>query len=211
MNDEAKTPTIDPRLQPAIRLLVREALTLSRRIFAAVDGLDDGPEEPPAAPAVGGEQASRLDAVAGLLVMSLLAQRGDDRAEEAGYGLSFPPFALDVVNETLLRDGVEVAVQAKQFCILRYLAEHPQRLVKHEELKEAVWGSNVISESLLRTHVRALRRALGDGVLETVVGRGYRFLPTVTRVYPASDRHDASDDHALAPVLRGWPRTLRAV
>jgi hypothetical protein len=36
-----------------------------------------------------------------------------------------------------------------------------------------------MSESLLRTHVYELRRVLGDGVIETVVGRGYRFVAEV--------------------------------
>jgi hypothetical protein len=33
-----------------------------------------------------------------------------------------------------------------------------------------------MSESLLRTHVRDLRRVLGEALIETVVGRGYRFV-----------------------------------
>jgi DNA-binding response OmpR family regulator len=32
-----------------------------------------------------------------------------------------------------------------------------------------------MSESLLRTHIRNLRQVLGDGLIETVVGREYRF------------------------------------
>jgi hypothetical protein len=33
-----------------------------------------------------------------------------------------------------------------------------------------------MSESLLRTHMRDLRHALAEAVIETVVGRGYRFV-----------------------------------
>ena len=40
----------------------------------------------------------------------------------------------------------------------------------------AVRGKIAMSESLLRTHLTQVRRVLGDGVIETVVGRGYRFL-----------------------------------
>jgi DNA-binding winged helix-turn-helix (wHTH) protein len=39
-----------------------------------------------------------------------------------------------------------------------------------------------MSESLLRTHVRELRRALGEGIIETVSGRGYRFTGRVEEV-----------------------------
>jgi hypothetical protein len=73
--------------------------------------------------------------------------------------LAFPPFYLDLV----------------------YLAEHPLRLVTQRELIGAVWGRIAICESLIRTHVHAVRRVLGDGAIETVSGRGYRFTLPVTR------------------------------
>ncbi len=57
--------------------------------------------------------------------------------------------------------------------------QNPQRLVTHAEVVEAVWGKVAMSESLLRTHVRDLRQVLGEGVVETVVGRGYRFVVEV--------------------------------
>jgi tetratricopeptide (TPR) repeat protein len=46
-----------------------------------------------------------------------------------------------------------------------------------------VWGKIAMSESLLRTHVHSLRGALGEGIIETVVGRGYRFVPEIEHAY----------------------------
>lgn len=106
--------------------------------------------------------------------------------------LSFPPFQLDLVNETLWRNDVEIPLQAKRFKILRYLAEHAQRLVTQRELIEAIWGKVVVSESLLRTHVRQLRQALGDGVVQTINARGYRFVPAVHRVDRMASRQPRS-------------------
>ena len=96
--------------------------------------------------------------------------------------LSFPPFRLDLRDERLWKDGKELRLRRKPFAILRHLAENPQRLVTHAELVGSVWGKMVISESLLRTHVHDLRQAVGDEVIETVVGRGYRFLPAIANV-----------------------------
>jgi len=90
---------------------------------------------------------------------------------------SFSSFRLDVRDERLWDDGRELKLRRKPFTILKYLVEHPQRLVTHEELVTAVWGKVVVSESLLRTHLHDLRQAVGDKVVETVPGRGYRFLP----------------------------------
>jgi DNA-binding winged helix-turn-helix (wHTH) protein len=95
--------------------------------------------------------------------------------------LSFPPFHLDLVEERLWKDGREVQLRPKPFAILRYLAQRPRRLVTRSEIVEAVWGSPVaMSGSLLRTHISDLRHTLGQAVIETVIGRGYRFMATVS-------------------------------
>jgi DNA-binding response OmpR family regulator len=93
--------------------------------------------------------------------------------------LSFPPFQLDPNEERLWADGKELHIRRKPFAILRYLAEHPRRLVTREELVEGVWGKVAMCESLLRSQIRAVRQVVGSGIVETVVGRGYRFVADV--------------------------------
>jgi DNA-binding response OmpR family regulator len=90
--------------------------------------------------------------------------------------LSFPPFRLDLVEERLWNGERELRLRRKPFAILCHLARRPGRLVTHSEIVEAVWGNIAMSESLLRTHVHDLRRVLGVALIETVVGRGYRFV-----------------------------------
>jgi DNA-binding winged helix-turn-helix (wHTH) protein/tetratricopeptide (TPR) repeat protein len=100
--------------------------------------------------------------------------------------LSFPPFRLDLENEQLWRDDKIVPMRPKPFAVLRYLVENPGRLVKREELRKAVWPDTHVSETLLRVHIRELRVALGDDadaprIIETIPGRGYRFLASMSR------------------------------
>jgi DNA-binding winged helix-turn-helix (wHTH) protein len=90
---------------------------------------------------------------------------------------------LDLDAERLWRDGKEVPLRRKPFAILRYLVQNPQRLVTHAEIIDAVWGKVAMSESLLRTHVHDLRNALGEGIVETVLGRGYRFVAEIDHAY----------------------------
>ena len=98
--------------------------------------------------------------------------------------LSFPPFRLDLESERLWKDEAAVHVRRKPFAILRHLANNPRRLVTRAEIIEVVWGKIAMSENLLRQHIHDLRRVLGQGIVETVPGRGYRFLPEVTNVEP---------------------------
>lgn len=104
-------------------------------------------------------------------------------------GLHFAPFRLDLINEWLYRGQDRVVLRPKTYALLRYLAEHPNRLIPQEELISAVWHHTFLSDSLLRGCVRELRQALGDlaespSVIETIRGRGIRFLPTVTVALP---------------------------
>lgn len=94
--------------------------------------------------------------------------------------VEFAGFQLDLASEQLHKAGRPIALRRKPFAILRYLATNPRRLVTHAELLERVWNGTTVSESAMRTHVHELRQVLGEGVIETVIGRGYRFAAEIT-------------------------------
>jgi predicted ATPase/DNA-binding winged helix-turn-helix (wHTH) protein len=102
----------------------------------------------------------------------------------------FPPFRLDLLNEQLWRNEEEIILRRKTFEVLRYLLEHQGRLVTKEALLDTIWGEVAVSDSLPSVCVGELRKALADEAkmphfIETVHGRGYRFIARVTSV-PAS-------------------------
>jgi DNA-binding winged helix-turn-helix (wHTH) protein len=125
--------------------------------------------------------------------------------------VSFPGFRIDVAEERLWKGTKLLAVRRKPFAILSYLVANPRRLVTHDELLERVWGGTVVSESSVRTHLHELRQVLGDGIIETVIGRGYRFTQEVTldEDAPAAPRTTAIADRIIVgrepalEVLRG--------
>jgi predicted ATPase len=80
--------------------------------------------------------------------------------------------------------------------------------VRHEELVEAIWGKVVMSDSVLRSHIRALRQVLGAEIVETVVGRGYRFLVDVQTLEAASPPR-VKEPGALAADTRLTPLVER--
>lgn len=95
--------------------------------------------------------------------------------------LLFPPFRLDALNERLWRESERVRLRPKAFAVLRYLVEHAGELVSRQELLRVVWPNTHVSEGVLRWYLHELREALGDEAeeprfIETVAGRGYRFL-----------------------------------
>ena len=113
--------------------------------------------------------------------------------------LVFEPFRIDAADERLWRGKDVVRLTNKAFSVLRYLAERPARLVTKDELLEAVWPDTNVSEAAMTVCIRELRQALGDDAqapqfVETVRGRGYRFVAKVTigDRTPAEGRADDS-------------------
>ena len=115
-----------------------------------------------------------------------------------------------------MKAGRELRLRRKPFAILRYLAENPRRLVTQEELVNAVWGKVAMSDSVLRTHVRALRQVIGDDLIETVIGRGYRFIADVQEeddasAHPSVVASDPSRIDAPQPLFVGRVAELSAL
>lgn len=74
----------------------------------------------------------------------------------------FPPFRLDVVNQCLWRHSEDgqyqrIRLTPKGYAVLRYLVEHPERLVTHDELLEAVWPDTYVTRPGLEASRKAKR------------------------------------------------------
>src|SRR5258707_15737640 len=105
-------------------------------------------------------------------------------SSSAGYLYRFGRFALDSRKRTLSRADSPVALTAKAFDVLLFLAQHPNRLVTKEELLKAVWGDTFVEEGNLAQYISHLRKALGDvsehaQLIVTIARKGYQFTADV--------------------------------
>jgi DNA-binding winged helix-turn-helix (wHTH) protein/predicted ATPase len=106
---------------------------------------------------------------------------------KAGVVYEFGPFRLDPRERRLLREGQPITLRAKIFETLCVLVEAHGHLVHKDELISRVWPDAVVEEGNLAHNISALRKALGEPVtgqkyIETVPGRGYRFVAAVQEV-----------------------------
>ncbi len=97
----------------------------------------------------------------------------------------FTPFRLDPINEQLWCGEEAIPLRHKTFEVLRYLVENRAQLVTKTALLDALWPQVIVSDSMPTICVGELRKALGDDAknprfIETVHGRGYRFIANVT-------------------------------
>ncbi len=94
-------------------------------------------------------------------------------------------YQLDVHEERLWHGNEVIELNHKAFAVLHELVRLAGQLVFKDDLLDAVWPDMSVSEGVLTTAIRELRRAFGDQVrtpqfIETVYGRGYRFIAPVT-------------------------------
>jgi non-specific serine/threonine protein kinase len=94
----------------------------------------------------------------------------------------FGRFEVQPGERRLLADGEPVRLGGHALDLLILLAERSGHLVSKDDLLDHVWRQVVVEENTLQSHIAALRKVLGAGVIATVSGQGYRFVPEVVRI-----------------------------
>ena len=102
---------------------------------------------------------------------------GDFRLDRCGGGL----FRLNTDG-----GGSAVSLGSRALDVLSVLVQRAGDLVSKQQIMDAVWPDTAVEENNLTVHISALRRVLDEGRLEgsciqTVSGRGYRFVLPVQR------------------------------
>src|ERR1700684_805000 len=104
---------------------------------------------------------------------------------------------VDLGRYELRRSGRRIRIEKKPMELLIFLLERREQMVSRDEIVKKLWRSDLFidTEKNVNNIVRKLRTALGDNAekprfLETVVGKGYRFVGPVRVIdakYPLSD------------------------
>ncbi|WP_297600372.1 response regulator transcription factor [Microcella sp.] len=86
---------------------------------------------------------------------------------------------LDAARRELRLDGTALALTAREYDLLAYLARRPDRTISRDELLADVWGWTIGDVSTITVHVRRLREKLeadagAPEIIQTVWGVGYR-------------------------------------
>jgi DNA-binding winged helix-turn-helix (wHTH) protein/tetratricopeptide (TPR) repeat protein len=114
-----------------------------------------------------------------------------------GRTKAVPDFELDLGRYQLRRHGRAVKLEKKPMELLIFLVGRREQLVSRKEIVAKLWRSDLFIDTELNINniVRKIRTALGDDsakprFLETVVGKGYRFIGPVRVIdarYPQSE------------------------
>ena len=121
---------------------------------------------------------------------------------------------LDLGRYELRRLGRRVKLEKKPMELLILLVSRREQLVSRQEIVAKLWRSDLFVDTELNINniVRKIRAALGDDVakprfLETVVGKGYRFIGPVRVIdarYPQPEPGSGGVRAASAENAEGW-------
>jgi adenylate cyclase len=103
-----------------------------------------------------------------------------------------------------------IVLGSRALGVLRALVQQRGELVTKQALMDAVWPGLAIEDSNLTVQISAVRRALdesrvGGSCIQTVIGRGYRFLPVVRSAAASASSPDTNQVLAR-PRVRPNPR-----
>ena len=148
------------RAMPVLILTARDSWT------EKVEGLNAGADDYLAKPFAMAELVARLNA---------LIRRSNGIAKTE---LVFNDIRLDTAARAVSRAGQAVRLTALEYSMLAYLALHAGRPVSKTELTEHLYAQDFDRDSnTLEVIIARLRRKLGDALIETVRGQGYRLMP----------------------------------
>jgi TolB-like protein/Tfp pilus assembly protein PilF len=116
----------------------------------------------------------------------------------------FGDYRVETARRVLLHRGETAPLTPKAFDTLLELVRRHGEVVEKDALLEAVWPGRAVEENNLNQAIAALRRLLQDRrgenrYIETVSGRGYRFVADVETVDPMPMDASAAPRLAVLP------------
>ncbi len=168
------------RLRAANYMLPILMLTARDRMEDKITGLDAGADDYLVKPFGMAELLARLRALQrrSQVLQPEQLQVGNLRLDYDNNAVSFAvPEIIAIANS----QGTDrsIALTAKEFQLLEYLMQHPDRTLTHDQIRNRVWAFDSESASnVVAAQIRLLRKKLAEfgceNAIETVRGFGYR-------------------------------------
>jgi predicted ATPase len=122
-----------------------------------------------------------------------------------GKAVTFGPFRFLPAQRMLLEDDQPLPLGSRALDILNLLLERPGEVIRKDEIIARVWPNIFVDETVVRTHIGALRKALRDNkranrYVSNVPGRGYVFVAPVASEEPIRP--------SAAPAIHNLPPPL---
>lgn len=141
-------------------------LTARSEDYSQIAGLDAGADDYVSKPIKPKVLISRIKA--------MLRRKGMVEPEEKS-----PDGRLVINRDKYLveKNGEVLHLPRKEFELLALLASRPGHVFERDTILEKVWGTDiVVGDRTIDVHIRKLREKIGEGMIKTIKGIGYKFV-----------------------------------
>jgi len=102
--------------------------------------------------------------------------RRGSSAGSANDQLTIGELEIDKTSYTVKVDKKEVVLPKKEFELLYFLMQNPNKVFNREELLKNIWGTDVyVLARTVDVHIRKIREKIGEEYIKTIKGVGYKF------------------------------------
>ena len=103
--------------------------------------------------------------------------RREGKARQSSDIIELDGLTIDRASYTVTVNGKEITLPKKEFELLYYLAQNPNKVLSREELLNNIWGTDVyVVARTVDVHIRKVREKIGEDYVATVKGVGYKFI-----------------------------------
>lgn len=102
--------------------------------------------------------------------------RRDSKKTSPSSLISIGNLTIDRTSYTIKINNKEINLPKKEFELLYFLAQNPNKVFSREDLLQNIWGSDVyVLARTVDVHIRKVREKIGEDFITTVKGVGYKF------------------------------------
>ncbi len=85
-----------------------------------------------------------------------------------------PSCKYNAYEKVIYKDDKEIKLTKNELLFLDLLAHHHTRVVRYEEIENAIWAYEGMSQDAIRSLVRGIRKKVPEDAIENVSGIGYK-------------------------------------
>jgi two-component system, OmpR family, alkaline phosphatase synthesis response regulator PhoP len=102
--------------------------------------------------------------------------RRDSKKKSSSNQIKVGELVIDRTSYTIKINGREISLPKKEFELLFFLAQNPNKVFSRDDLLQNIWGSDVyVLARTVDVHIRKVREKIGEDYITTVKGVGYKF------------------------------------
>ena len=102
--------------------------------------------------------------------------RRDSKKSSPSNTITIGDLTIDRTSYTISIQDKEINLPKKEFELLYFLAQNPNKVFSREDLLQNIWGSDVyVLARTVDVHIRKVREKIGEDYITTVKGVGYKF------------------------------------